>query len=201
MLGQSRVTRVISLPPLPPPSLPLPAPRPRPLPSSTSPVRSCPPWGHHRISWRFTLGDRYLLQGRRSPLSAPVPWPGGGDGPAPGWPSAAPVPCPPPASRPAGRGIIEQWKDAPSIDLQSNLIGLRRPLDCFHSEQGLKKYINKSIDPMAAEVKAGCGRALPARANPYVPVLPEAAFCGYRCPKPGRAWDTPCSGHQPGGWW
>lgn len=71
----------------------------------------------------------------------------------------------------------------PSIDLQSNLIGLQRPLDCFHSEQGLKKYINKSIDPMATEVRAGCGSPLLAKANPCIPGVPRAAFCGYRYPK------------------
>lgn len=75
-----------------------------------------------------------------------------------------------------------------SIDLHSNLLGLWRPLDCFHSEQGLRKYTNESINPPHARGGEGCGQAgchhpLPARVSPVIPLLPKAAFSGYHCLK------------------
>lgn len=83
----------------------------------------------------------------------------------------------------------------PSIGLQSNLTGLWRPLDCFHPEQGLKKYINKSIDLMPAEVKAV------ARQDVAVPSRPgrtpaslwslKQLSVGTAALNGGRVWDTP----------
>lgn len=76
---------------------------------------------------------RHLLQARRSPLPAPSPSPGQKQCPCPRLAlcpplsPACPLPAPDtPGLPPRWPGIIAQWKDAPSIDLQSNLIGLWR---------------------------------------------------------------------------
>lgn len=125
-----------------------------------------PNMGHHHIYYlsplQYNPGDTYCRP-EAVPFLPPVSAPGRGDVPAPVTCLSPACPWHPQPSTQQTGGIIAQWKDMPSIDLQSNLIGLQRPLDCFHSEQGLKKYINKSIDPMATQVRAGCGSPLPAK--------------------------------------
>lgn len=146
MPWQSWFSRAISLSlphsssfPIPP--SPCCSPSPCPSLISTSPMRSCPLWAHRYMCWQ-QIPENPCCRPRDVPFLPPIPSRGRGNIPAPGWPSARPCHLPVP-SRPAGRGDHCTVERHVSIDLQSNLIGLWRPLDWFHLEQGLQKYMNK----------------------------------------------------------
>lgn len=138
--------RFLFLSPAPPPSpsLPLPAALPVPVPHSTRlhiPNEELPTVGSplHVLA---TNPRKSLLQATRCPLPAPNPFPGQRQHPGPRLalcPHLSPA-CPLPPRRPGDHCTVERHV---SIDLQSNLIGLWRPLDWFHLEQGLQKYMNK----------------------------------------------------------
>lgn len=103
----------LSLPPAPPPSpsLPLPPALPVPVPHSSPHVQG----GAAHRGVTITCTDKQIPENPccRSgdvPFLPPIPSRDRGDVPAPGWPSAHPCHLPVPC-RPAGRGIIAQWKD------------------------------------------------------------------------------------------
>lgn len=84
---------------------------PSPCPSSisTSPTWRCPLWAHYYV-YRQQIPENPCCRPGDVPFLPPIPSRSRGDVPAPGWPSARPCHLSVP-SRPAGRGIIAQWKD------------------------------------------------------------------------------------------
>lgn len=170
MSQQSCFSRAICLPPSPPsPSLP--------SPQTPSLAHLHIPAGGSPSHLAAIHPGRYPWQTRKRknlPFLPPaIPSRGRGDVPAlvtclsPARPRHPPPCC---------QGIIARQKDALSIDLQSNLIGLQRPLDCFHPGQGLKKYINKSINPMPRRGEGRMGPDPPGRGEPLHPRGPQSSF-------------------------
>lgn len=127
----------LSLPPAPPPSPSLPPSLSLLLSQSLSfihlhiPGVELPTVGSplHRLATNLR---KSLLQARRCPLPAPNPFPEQRRRPCPRLALCPPLSpaCPLPPRWPGDHCTVERHV---SIDLQSNLIGLWRPLDWFHS--------------------------------------------------------------------